>query len=119
MELLPRRCIRKSETADRHNKFIFIVIWGVDSFHVVDLMISQRSFNSECFVSHALAPMITKTFSRGRILHTRRLQLHLENYRVHFSKTTEQFMTENHIERVPHPPYSSDLVPSDFWFSVM
>jgi aromatic ring-opening dioxygenase catalytic subunit (LigB family) len=25
-------------------------------------------------------------------------------------------MTENHIGRVPHPPYSPDLAPSDFWF---
>jgi histone-lysine N-methyltransferase SETMAR len=91
------------------------VIWGVDGFYVVDLMISQRSFNSEYFVSHVLARMVAKILPRGRIPHTRRLQLHLDNCRVHFSKATEQFITENHIGRVPHPPYSPDLAPSDFW----
>jgi hypothetical protein len=41
------------------------VIWGVDGFHVVDLMTSQRISNSEYFVSHVLAPMVAKAFSRG------------------------------------------------------
>jgi histone-lysine N-methyltransferase SETMAR len=39
----------------------------------------------------------------------------LDNCRVHFSKATEQLITENHIGRLPHPPYSPDLAPSDFW----
>jgi histone-lysine N-methyltransferase SETMAR len=92
------------------------VIWGIDGFHVVDLMTSRRSFNYESFVSHVLAPMVAKGFPMGRIPHTRRLQLHLDNCRVHFSKATEQFITENHIGRVPYPPYSPGLARSDFWF---
>jgi hypothetical protein len=43
------------------------VIWGVDGFHVVDLMTSQRSFNSEYFMSYALAPMVAKVFPGGEI----------------------------------------------------
>jgi hypothetical protein len=65
------------------------VIWEVDGFHVIDLITSQRSFNSEYFVSHVLAPMVAKVFPQGRIPHTRRLQLQLDNYRVHFSKAIE------------------------------
>jgi hypothetical protein len=38
------------------------VIWGADGFHIVDLMTSQRSFNSEYFMSHVLAPMVAKVF---------------------------------------------------------
>jgi hypothetical protein len=96
-------------------KFMLTVIWGVSDFHVVDLMTLQHSFTPEYFASHVLVPMITKVFSRGRIPHTRRLQLHLDSCRVHFSKATEQFITENQIGRVPHPRYSPDCAPSDFW----
>jgi histone-lysine N-methyltransferase SETMAR len=96
-------------------QFMLTVIWEVESFHVVDLMTSQRCSNSEYFVNHILALMVANVFPRGRISHTRRLQLHLDNCRVHFSKATEHFITENHIGRVPHPPYSPDLAPSDFW----
>jgi histone-lysine N-methyltransferase SETMAR len=93
------------------------VIWGVDGFHVVDLMISQRSLNSEYFVNHVMAPMIAKVFPQGRTPHARLLHHHLDNCRVHFSKTTQQFVSGNHILHVPHPPYSPDLAPSDFWLS--
>jgi hypothetical protein len=96
-------------------KFMLTIIWGVDGFHAVILMTSQRSLNSEYFVSHVLAPMVAKVFPRGRIPRTRQLQLHLDNCRVHFSKATEQFIIENHIGRAPHPSYSLDLAPSDFW----
>jgi hypothetical protein len=96
-------------------KFTLSVIWGVDGSHVVDLMTSQRNFNSEYLASHVLAPIVAKIFPRGRIQHTRRLQLHLDNCRVHFSKSTEPFLTENHNGRVPHPLCSPDLALSDFW----
>jgi hypothetical protein len=99
MESLSRKYIRKSETADRHKKFMLTIIWGVDGFHVVDLMTSQHSFNSEYFMSHVLTPMVVKVFTRGRIPHIRRLQLHLDNCRVHFSKATGQFITVRHSRR--------------------
>jgi hypothetical protein len=66
-------------------------------------------------MSHVMAPIVAKVFPRGRIPHTRRLQLHLDTCRVDLSKATEQSITENHIGRVPHLPYSPDLAPSDFW----
>jgi hypothetical protein len=90
------------------------VVWGVDGFHAVDQMTSQCSFNSEYFVSHVLAPMTAKIFPQKRIPYTRQLQLQLDKRRVHFSKATEQFITENHIVRVFHPPYSPDIAPSGF-----
>jgi hypothetical protein len=62
-----------------------------------------------------MVPMVAKAFPRGRIPHTRRLQLCLNNCRVHFSNATEQFITENYIGGALHPPYSPDLAPSDFW----
>jgi hypothetical protein len=41
------------------------VISGVNSFRVVDLMTSQRSFNSEYFVTPVLALMLAKVFPQG------------------------------------------------------
>jgi hypothetical protein len=39
----------------------------------------------------------------------------LHNCQIHFSKATEQFITENHIGRVTHLACSPDLAPLDFW----
>jgi hypothetical protein len=43
------------------------VIWGVDGFHVVDLMTPQRSFDSQDFVDNIMVPLVEKVFQRGEI----------------------------------------------------
>jgi hypothetical protein len=97
-------------------KFMLTVIWGVDGFHVVNLMTSQRSFVSQYFIDNILVPLIEETFPQGMHPHARRRHLHLNNCRVHFSRAAEQFIAQNHISRVPQLAYSPDLARSDFWF---
>jgi histone-lysine N-methyltransferase SETMAR len=108
---VPTRAIQQIAT----RKFMLSVIWGIGGFHVIDLMTTQCSFNSEYFVNHVMVPLIDEIFPNGRNPHAPRLHVHLDNCRVHFSKATEQFFIQNHLLHVPHPPYSPDLAPSDFW----
>jgi hypothetical protein len=98
-------------------EFMPTLIWGGDGFHFVDLMTSQHSFDCQYFVDNIMVPLVEKVFPTGRNLHARRLHLHLNNCRFHFSRVAEQFIAQNHILRVPQPAYSPDLVPSDFWLS--
>jgi hypothetical protein len=59
--------------------------------------------------------MVQTVFPQGRTLSTPRLSVYFDNYRVHFSKVTEEFFIENQLLHVPHQPSSPDLAPSDFW----
>ena len=85
-------------------KFMLTVIWGVEGFHVVDLMTSQDRFNSRYFVEHVMVPLVQEIFPHGRNRRALRLHLHLDNCRVHFSKVSEQFLEANDILRILHPP---------------
>ena len=38
-----------------------------------------------------------------------------DNGRPHVSSITTQFLTANNVRILPHPPYSPDLAPCDFW----
>jgi hypothetical protein len=96
-------------------KLMLTVIYGAGSFHVVDLMTSKRSLDSQYFVSNVMTPLITNIFPQWRIPHDRRLHLHVDNCRVHFSKVTEQFMTQNQTLCMPSPHYSPDIAALDFW----
>jgi histone-lysine N-methyltransferase SETMAR len=96
-------------------KSMLTVIWGVDGFHVVDLMSSQCSFDSQYFVDNIMVSLVQKVFPKGRNPHARPLHLHLDNCCVHFSRVPEQFIAQDHISRVPQPAYSPELAPSDFW----
>jgi hypothetical protein len=70
------------------------VIWEVDDFHIVDLMIPQRCFDSQYFMDNTMIPLVDKVFSKWRNLDAHRLHLHLDNCRVHFSKVNEQFIAQ-------------------------
>jgi hypothetical protein len=94
---------------------MFTIIWGTAGFHVTNLMISQRSFNSEYFINEIMQPLIAKVFPMERIPHTHRLIVHLDNCRVHFSKHSQKFFDDNSLLRLPQSPYSPDIAHSDFW----
>jgi transposase len=92
------------------------VLWRTTGFPVVNLMISQHGFNSEYFITDIMQSLLDKRFPEGRSAHISRLMVHLDNCRVHFSKLSQKSFDENSLRRVPQPPYSPDITPSDFWF---
>ena len=46
---------------------------------------------------------------------TKKNWLRLDNYRVHNSKVTLEKTEEYSFKRAPHPAYSPDIAPSDFF----
>jgi len=44
-----------------------------------------------------------------------RWKLHHDNARPHVANTVLQFLAKKEVETVPHPPYSPDLAPNDFF----
>jgi hypothetical protein len=96
-------------------KLMPTVIWRVNGFHVADLMTSQRTLDSGDFVNQSMTSLTQKVLLRGRNPHARRRRCHLANCRAPFSRAIEQFITQNHILHVDHPPCSPDRAPSDFW----
>ncbi len=41
--------------------------------------------------------------------------LHHDNVRPHTARVVTEWLEQQNIETVPHPPYSPDLAPCDFW----
>jgi hypothetical protein len=54
-------------------------------------------------------------FPRGRAPHQKRLIVHLDNYSVHISLASTNWLEEHGMRRMPHPSYLSDLAPIDFY----
>ena len=80
-------------------KFMLTVIWGINGIHVIDIMDSGLSFNSDYFITHILCQIeqikIQKTRYRKRI----KYYLHLDNCKVHNSKATQQKVDSIHFLR--------------------
>jgi hypothetical protein len=96
-EEVPQRVRQQIGTRE----FMLMAIWGVDGFHVVDLMISQRSFDSHYLVDNCMVALVEKVFPTGGNPHACRFHLHLDNCGLHFSRVAEQFIAPNDISRVP------------------
>jgi hypothetical protein len=45
----------------------------------------------------------------------RKLLVHADNARQHTAMGPIQYLTQNRMKSAPHPPYSPDLAPSDFY----
>ncbi|GFY10901.1 histone-lysine N-methyltransferase SETMAR [Trichonephila clavipes] len=43
--------------------------------------------------------------------------LHHDDARPHIARCVLEISQQNNVEILPHPPYSPDLTPCDFWFS--
>ena len=72
-------------------------------------------YNSTYFTEVILPSLLS---DKVKICHGKtcsQLWLHMENCRVHNSKMTQTFCDHNGIIRTPHPTYSLDIAPSDFY----
>jgi hypothetical protein len=72
-------------------KFMPVAIWGADGFHLLDLILAQCRFHAQYFMKHIMASLVQTVFPQGRTRYTPRLNVHINNCCIHFSKVMEQF----------------------------
>jgi hypothetical protein len=94
---------------------MLIVISGIDGYHVTDLITDRHNHNARYFIGNAIEPVLRAIFPDGWKAHSRRLNVDLDKCRVHGSKTSDAFFTENDIVRVLHSASRHDVAPSGFW----
>jgi histone-lysine N-methyltransferase SETMAR len=90
------------------------IIWNLSGFHVVKVLSWWSKFNAQYYPNNVLVAI-----SDWRQLSWRtqqgKLWLHVDNARPPLAKVSTDYISRNGMKRAPHPPYSPDLVPSDFF----
>ncbi|CAH2002723.1 unnamed protein product [Acanthoscelides obtectus] len=74
----------------------------------------QRTVTADWYTSIYLPKVITEL---RKINPERRIILHQDNASSHTAQRTRQYLTEENVELLDHPPYSPDLSPNDFFTS--
>jgi transposase len=105
----------KPRTTIATKKFMYTIMWNPHGFHVIDLLPSDAKMNSTYYTSNVLEPLHQNFFPEGRTPQGKRLVVHVDNCSVHTSAITKEFMETHDMVSMPHPPYSPDLAPSDFY----
>lgn len=93
-------------------KILLIVIWSTCAIEFIDFLPRKKKFNRDYFSEKLLPELFTKIKKRRPKRGTNGIMLHLDNARPHL---VEDKLKEMGIIRLPHPPSSPDLAPSDFF----
>lgn len=103
------------DTQFSRQKMMITIIWGVWGFYVVDELPQGMSYNSSYFKKYILDELVSKKFDIWPNSFGKKIWLHLDNCRVHNSELITNEIEKSPFKRPPHPPYSPDLAPSDFY----
>ncbi|CAH1963187.1 unnamed protein product [Acanthoscelides obtectus] len=80
---------------------------------MIQLLINdQRTVIADWYTTIRLPKVITEL---RKINPERRIILHQDNASSHIAQKTGQYLTEENVELLDHPPYSPDLSPNDFF----
>jgi hypothetical protein len=107
--------VTKPKSQIQSKKFMFTIIWNPTGFYVVDRLPNDTKMNSVDFVTNIFPPLEKAIFPPGRAPHQQRLAIHFENCSVHTRRASREWLEEHDILRMPQPPYSPVLSPSDFY----
>lgn len=108
-DLSPPSRERKSIGA---KKLMISVIWSSSGMKSIVMLPRGQSFNKEFFMDTVLADLLETIKLARPVKKTSELILHIDNARPHL---VDDYLTRNGLTRLPHPPYSPDLAPSDFF----
>jgi hypothetical protein len=73
-----------------------------------------RKFNAGYYIAEILE-QLSQWRSIEATGNERKLLVHADNACSHTAMLSTQYFTENRMKSAPHPPYSPDLAPSDFY----
>ena len=96
-------------------KIMVTVIWGVHGTYLIDVLPEKASFNTSYFIERIINPLSEKKHQIWSESSKRKIWLHLDNCRVHNSNESLEKTKDCGFKRTPHPPYSPDIAPSDFY----
>jgi hypothetical protein len=88
--------------------------WNPSGFHVVKALPKWSKFNAQYYSNNALVAISDWRRLSGRTQQSK-LWLDADNFRPDTAKVSTDYISRHGMKRLPHPPYSPDLAPSDFF----
>ncbi|KAI6651412.1 Histone-lysine N-methyltransferase SETMAR-like [Oopsacas minuta] len=74
-----------------------------------------KTVTADWYTTVCLPKVITAIESQREKTGIRRILLHHDNASSHTAARTREFLENSGLKTLPHPPYSPDLAPCDFW----
>jgi histone-lysine N-methyltransferase SETMAR len=93
------------------HKMMVAIVWNLQCFHLVDALPKGQKFHANSDIN-IIMQRVSESRSSGL---GPGLIIHAKTTRPYTAQKTLRFRQENRLEMAPHPLYSPDLAPSDFF----
>ena len=103
------------KTARNSKKRMFCIFFSVDGV-IARIVVPKGKTVTGNLYANEILPKVFKNFKKKRERTTMRdVSLHHDNASSHSTNDVRDFLQQNRVELLPHPPYSPDLAPCDFF----
>ncbi|CAF3874745.1 unnamed protein product [Rotaria sp. Silwood1] len=105
-------------TIVRRNKFepkILFFIFLSNSSVVIPAVDEGKTIDHNYYIENCLKSMVKEIWKQRRSDGTKGIKLLHDNAELHRHSDVINYLTEERINIMPHPPYSPDLAPCDHW----
>jgi histone-lysine N-methyltransferase SETMAR len=95
-------------------KMMVTIVWNPRGFYRIVALPKGMKFDADDDISHIFDPLAE--WRRSQVGGSdRRLHVHANNARPNTAKKVAKFLACNGMKRAPHPLYSPDLAPCEFY----
>ena len=105
---------RPKKSQPSAGKVMAAVFWGAKGIIILDFL-TKRSILTGVYYANLLDQLRTGIREKRRGKLSKGVLLQQDNTRVHTCKVAMDAVERNRYELIPHPAYSPDLAPSDFF----
>ncbi|CAF1537338.1 unnamed protein product [Adineta ricciae] len=96
-------------------KTMFVIFFMTTGPLLIHPLPPGTSINALYYRDECLKGLVRKLRKKRPLSTTHGIKLYHDNARPHTNDIVFDYLQEEKINVIPHPPYSPDLAPSDFW----
>jgi hypothetical protein len=117
-ELLCLQADAEVPKRERHTgqsvRVMLTIVCYLAGFHLVNCCCRRTKSNGDHYATDIVVSLaISRETQVGKT--DRKLIVHSDDTHPHTGRATLEFLDQNRMKRAPHPPYSPDLAPCDFY----
>ena len=86
-----------------------------NSLLCIDFLPKGKKYNQRYFIDNIIEEIIKNTNEDEDQLDLDQMMIHMDNCKVHKGNLVQQKLNNLKLKSIPHPPYSPDISPCDFW----
>lgn len=110
-EKVPNRISKKIDS----KKVMITMFFNGNSLLCFDMLPKGKKYNQEYFINNIIEEIKENTDGDDTQMDFKKIMVHMDNCRVHTGKKVTQKLSNLKVKTIPHPAYSPDISPCDFW----